>query len=94
MTFPARAPEDALELLNNLPVAVNGTVQTLQVAVDDPDEVVELFTRGKFDRAQRLGLVRLAVAQKGPDLAVARFFEFAVFKIAVKARLIDRHDGR
>src|SRR3712207_7423764 len=40
---PARAAEDRLELLDDLPVAAHGAVEALQVAVDDEDEVVELL---------------------------------------------------
>src|ERR1700685_3522718 len=40
---PAGAAEDALQLLDDLPVAAHRPVETLQVAVDDKREVVELF---------------------------------------------------
>src|ERR1700729_2710754 len=36
---PAGATEVRLELLDDLAVAADGTVEPLQVAVDDPDEV-------------------------------------------------------
>jgi hypothetical protein len=65
---PAGAAEVALQLLDDLAVAAHRAVQPLQVAVDDEDQVVQLLARGQRDRAQRLRLVRLAVAQEGPDL--------------------------
>src|SRR5262249_48708990 len=43
---PARAAEHGFELLDDLAVAADGTVQPLQVAVDDEDQVVELLARG------------------------------------------------
>ena len=67
---PAGAAEDGLEFLDDLAVAADGAVQPLQVAVDDENQVVELFTRGKRDGTERLGFVRLAVTQKRPDLLV------------------------
>ncbi len=40
---PAGAAEARFELLDDLPVAADRTVETLEVAVDDEDQVVELF---------------------------------------------------
>ena len=64
---PARAAKDGLELLDDLPVAAHGAVEALQVAVDDPDEVVEALARRDREGAERLGLVGLAVADERPD---------------------------
>ena len=50
---PAGAAEDGLELLDDLAVAANRTIEPLQVAVDDEDQVVELLARGQRDRAER-----------------------------------------
>src|SRR5207237_5886913 len=58
---PARAAERRFELLDDLAVAADRTVEPLEVAVDDEDEIVELLTGGQGDCAERLGLVRLAV---------------------------------
>ena len=69
---PAGAAEVRLELLDDLAVAAHRAVEALQVAVDDPDQVVELLASGEADRAHRLGLVHLAVAEEGPDLAAGR----------------------
>ena len=90
---PAGAAEDGLELLDDLAVAAHGTVQALQVAVDDEDQVVELLAAGQRDCAERLGLVGFAVAEKRPHLAVAERRQAAVVQVAHEARLVDRHDG-
>ena len=66
---PAGAAEVRLELLDDLAVAAHRAVEALQVAVDDEDQVVEVLAAGERDRAQRLGLVHLAVAQERPHLA-------------------------
>src|SRR5207248_571616 len=66
---PAGAAESRLQLLNDLAVAADRAVEALQVAVDDPDEVVESLARGQRDGAERFGLVALAVADEAPDLA-------------------------
>src|SRR5687767_5605552 len=65
---PPRAAEHRFELLNDLAVAANRTVEPLQVAVDDEDEVVDLLARRQRDGAERFRLVGLAVADKRPYL--------------------------
>jgi hypothetical protein len=67
---PAGAAEEPFELLDDLAVAANRTVEPLQVAVDDEDQIVELFAARERDGAERFGLVAFAVAQEGPDLCV------------------------
>ena len=80
--IPCRAPHDlddvpsgpaehALEFLDDLAVAANRAVETLQVAVDDPVEIAEVGAASQGDRAEGLGLVTFAVAQERPDLARA-----------------------
>ena len=63
---PARAAEVRLELLDDLAVAAHRAVQPLQVAVDDEGEVVQFLAGSQPDRAERLGLVHLAVAEERP----------------------------
>ena len=84
---PAGAAELALELLDDLAVAAHRAVEALQVAVDDEDQVVELLARGEADRAERLGLVHLAVAAEHPHLAVRGLREAARLRYLRIARL-------
>ena len=89
---PAHAAEDGLQLLDDLTVAPHRTVETLQIAVDDEDQVVELFARGERDRTERLGLVGLTVAEEAPDLAIGWLQQIAVFEVTDESRLVDRLD--
>ena len=75
---PARAAEDGLELLDDLAVAAHRTVEALQVAVDDEDQVVELLARRDRQAGHRLGLVHLAVADERPHLRLAGVGDLAV----------------
>src|SRR5688572_20109542 len=86
---PAGPAEDRLELLDNLPVAAHRPVEPLQVAVDDKDQVVELFTRRERDGAKRFGLVGLTIAKERPDLGVGPVLQATVFQIAHEPRLVD-----
>ena len=72
MTFQPAPRKMAFELLNDLAVAADRAVEPLQVAVDDEDQVVELFARGERDRAERFRLVGFAVAEERPDLRCRR----------------------
>ena len=89
---PAHAAEDGFQLLDDLPIAAHRTVEALQIAVDDEDQVVQLFARGERDRSQRFGLVGLTVAEETPDLPIGRLQEIAVFEVPNEPRLVDRLD--
>ena len=91
--IPARAPENRFQFLDDLSVAAHRAIEPLQVAVHDEDQVIEPFTRGQRNRAQRLRLVHLAVAQEGPYLAPGGLLQPAVLEILDEARVIDRLDG-
>ena len=87
---PTVAAEHGLELLDDLAVAAHRAVEALQVAVDDEDQVVEPLAAGQRQRAERLGLVALAVAEERPDAAGAGVVELAVLEVAVEPRLVQR----
>ena len=66
---PAGAAENCFKLLNNFSVTADRAIKALQVAVDDPDQIVEFLARGQSDRTQRFRLVHFAVAKEGPNFA-------------------------
>src|SRR5207253_7353633 len=86
---PSRALEDALQFVDNASVAAHRAIQALQIAVDYEDQVLQLLARTQRDRAQRLDLIHLAVAQEGPDLTVGPLDQLSVLQVAHEARLID-----
>ena len=89
---PAGAAEVRFELLDDLAVAAHGAVEPLQVAVDDPDQVVEALAAGERGRAHRLGLVHLAVAEERPHLAAVGVRDPARLEVLHEPRLVDRGD--
>src|SRR5208337_2398887 len=91
--IPSGAAEDGFQFLNDFSIAANRAVQTLQVAVHDEDEIVQLFARGQGDGAESFRLVHLAVAHESPYFPAARLLQAAVFQIADKAGLVDGLDG-
>ena len=90
--IPPGASIHRLELLNDLPVPAHRPVQPLQVAVDDEDEVVEMFATGHTEGADRLRLVHLAVTDEAPDAAGAGVDQVALVQVAVDVRLVDGVD--
>ena len=91
ITFQPAPRNSRLELLDDLAVAAHRTVEALQVAVDDEDQVVERLARRHADRTHRFGLVHFAVAAKAPDLAALGLRQAPVLQILHEARLVDRH---
>ena len=89
---PARPAEDRFELLDDLSVAANRSVEALQVAVHDEREVVESLAGRDVQRPKRLGLVALAVADERPHARCGRVLDAAVLQVAVEARLVDRRE--
>src|ERR1700733_12422922 len=85
---PARAAEHAFELVDDALVATHRSVQPLQIAIDDEDEVVQLLARRHRNGAQRIDFVRLAIANEGPDLAIGLRNQAPVFEVAHEARLV------
>ena len=67
---PACASELAFKLLDDFAVATHRAVQTLQIAIDHKNKVVQILTGGQANRTQAFHFVHLAVATKHPHLAV------------------------
>ena len=86
---PSGSAKCSFELVDDAFVAADGAVEALEVAVDDEDEVVELFAGAEGDGTQGVDLVGLAVADEGPDLAVGFFDEASVFEVLHEAGLVD-----
>ncbi len=74
-------------------VAAHRAVESLQVAVDDEDEVVESFAGCQGDGAKRFRFIAFAVAEEAPHLLLRRVLEAAVLQVAIEAGLVNRHDG-
>ena len=88
--IPSGPAERRFELLNDLTIAANRTVQPLQVAIDDPDKVVQSFTRAQRNRAQSLRFVTFSVTDETPDVRSGRVQDPTVLQISQKPSVIDR----
>src|SRR3979490_1576140 len=66
---PSRATENRFQFLDDFAVSAYWSVEALQVAVDDENQVVEPLARPERNRAERLRFVHFAIAQERPDFA-------------------------
>src|ERR1700728_1259487 len=89
---PSRAAEDGFEFLNNLSVAAHRTIEALQVAVHNENQIIQILTRSQRNRAERLRLVHFAVAHEGPNFAAGGLLQAAILQIANEAGVVDRLD--
>ena len=87
---PSSAAEDGFEFLDDFSVAAYGSIETLQVAVDNEDQIVEIFAGSERDGTERLGFIHFAIAQERPNFSASRLLKAAILQIADKARVVNR----
>ena len=75
--IPAGTAEVAFQFLDNFAVAANRAVQTLQVTVDDENQVIQTFACRQCDCALAFRLVHFTVAAEYPNLAAFSFTQTA-----------------
>ena len=68
MTFQPAPRNTPFKFLDDFSVASDGSVKALQVAVDDPFQIVEGGSTCQGDRAEGFGFVAFAVAEKAHTL--------------------------
>ena len=60
--IPASATEEALKFLNNLSVATNRTIKSLQVGVYNKCEVVKIFVSGQLQSSAAFNFIQFSIA--------------------------------
>ena len=91
--MPACAGKQLLQLVNDAAVAAHRAVQSLQIAVDHPGQVVQPFACGQGEGAHGLGLVHFTVAKHAPHSALPAVQQLPVAQVAHEAGLKNRADG-
>src|SRR5690554_5002684 len=87
--IPSGATEHTFQFLNNLAVTTYRAVQTLQVAVNHPDQVIQLLAARLGDGTQGFRLVALAVTHKRPHFAAVHVDQLAAVQVLHYVGLID-----
>ena len=65
--IPTGSAERPFEFLDDLSVPSNRSIQSLQVAIDHENQVVQTFAGSQRDCTEGFGFVTFAVTQKGPN---------------------------
>ena len=89
---PAGPGKQFFQLVDDAAIAAHRAVQALQVAIDDPDHVVQAFACSQCQCAHRLRLVHLAIAKHAPDFAAGAVEQATVREVAHEAGVVDRAD--
>ncbi len=90
--IPAGPAEEALQLLHDLAVAADRSVQALQIAVDDEGQVVQTLVGGQLQGTAAFHLIHLTVTEEGPHPLLGSVLDTAVGQILVELGLIDGVD--
>src|SRR5207237_868254 len=64
---PARSLESRFEFLDDFAIAAHRTIEPLQIAIDDPGQIVEVLASGQGERSESFGFIGLAVANESPN---------------------------
>ena len=88
--IPASAAEYAFKLLDDLAVTSNRTIQALQIAVNDENEIVQLLSPRQRDRALRLRLIHFSISGETPDLSILHLGKPPAIQVLHNVRLINR----
>src|SRR5262249_25282016 len=91
--IPTRANEKRLQLLDDLAVTAHGTIEALEVAVDDEREIVQLLPCRQRQGTDGFGLIHFTIAEHSPNVTLVSGNEPPIRKVAHESRLIDRVDG-
>ena len=90
---PAGTAEEGLQFLDDLRVAADRAVETLQVTVHDEGEVVQVVERRDLQEATRFWLIHLAITEERPHVLRGRVLNTTVKEVAVEPRLENRFHG-
>src|SRR5690606_22401904 len=79
--------------LDDLAVTPYRAIQTLQITVDDKNQVIELLAACQRNGAERFRLVGFAVTQEAPDSLLAGRNQAAMLQILHEAGLVNGLNG-
>lgn len=88
--IPPGTPEETFKFLNDFTVTTDRPIETLQIAVDDPGDVIEMFASPQSDGTQSFGLIDFTIANKAPNARLAGIEQAAMLQITEEPGLIER----
>ena len=89
---PSGATKDAFELVDDLAIAAHRSIEALQIAVHNEDQIVELLARGNGQGAEGFRFIGLAITYVRPNFPWRLLDETPIFEITHEASLVNRVD--
>ena len=89
---PASTFEDAFQFVDDLAVTGDRAVKTLQVTVDNEDQVIQFFTGSDGDRTFGFRFVHFTVTEERVNGLFRGIFQATVFQIFQEFSLVDSTD--
>ena len=89
---PTRATKQFFQLVNDATIAAYRTIQSLQIAVDHPDQIVQAFARRECEGAHAFWLIHFPVAEDTPDFTVLAIEQTPVCQITHETRMVNGAD--
>ena len=86
---PSSTAEEAFQFLDDLSVTAHRTIESLEVAVDNKGQVIEVVVGCELECAAAFHFVHFAIAQERPDVLLAGVLDSAIVHIAVELSLIN-----
>src|ERR1700722_13540046 len=80
------------KLVDDPVIPANWTVEALKIAVDDEDQIVQMFAGGNGEGSARFGLILFSIAEERPYFSIRRRQDAAIFHVLHKTRLINGVD--
>ncbi|AIW88360.1 hypothetical protein bwei_5856 [Bacillus mycoides] len=89
---PTSTFEDTFQFVDDLTVTSNWTVQSLQVTVDNENQVVQLFSSSDSDSTLRFWFVHFTVTQESVNSLLRSVLQTSVFQVLQELSLVDSTD--
>src|SRR5262245_49294322 len=87
---PAGTAKERFQLLNDLAIASYRTIETLQIAVYYPNEIVQIFPARQGESSRCFRLIHFPVADKTPNPGFFRIKKAATLEVTIEDRKSTR----
>ena len=90
--MPAGPDKSKIKLLDDLTVASNRALESLQITINDKCQIVEIFSGCQGQSCEGFGFIHFAITKNSPQLPLLGLSQLSVFEVAHEVRLKDRGD--
>ncbi len=87
--IPSCTTENTFQLLDNLAIASDRAIQSLQITIDNKNQVIQLLSTCQCNRTLGLRLIHFTIASKAPDFSRTTTSEASIVQILHDVCLVD-----